>query len=400
MKILLVTPRVPFPPYRGDRLKVFNLARSLKKRNEVKIVAFLLDPSEEEHVRELQKYGLEIETVRLSRVHSLFNLNQSLYTSNPLQVSYYSSRRMSETIAGLTSTHEFDVVYFHLFITAQYHQAVSGNNALKVLDFTDSASLYLARYLHFLKNPLKRLYFRFDLAKVTKYEHVARHFDTLFVCSDVDRRHLQKRNVHENIQLFMNGFDSETFKCDGAQPEKSRIVFTGNMPYFPNRDGVLYFVKEIFPLVLRKIPEATFYVVGQNPSQEIRALHSNRIVVTGFVPDIRKEYLKSAVNIAPIRFGSGTLNKVIEALALGVPTVATSLSIMGLPDKLKRYIFTADTPDQFAQKVVDVMTNRDAHAKLMQDAVGVVNSLLSWDAVVKGFEDYLSKRIELRRREQ
>jgi glycosyltransferase involved in cell wall biosynthesis len=305
---------------------------------------------------------------------------------------------MVQKIMELTAAGRFDVAYFHLLITAQYHNAVADENTLKVLDLTDATSLYLTRYLQFLKKPLQRLYFRFDLYKTLQYERVVRFFDTIFICSNVDKEYLVKRNIHENIRLFMNGFDIDAFQYRITEPEKARIIFTGNMPYFPNRDGVLFFTREIFPLVLQKIPDAVFYVVGQNPPKEIQELRSENIVVTGFVPDIREEYVKSAVNIAPIRLGAGTPNKIIEAMALGVPTVATSFTIGGLPDELKKYLFVADTAGEFADRIVEILTNRTAYGNLMREAAVVIHDLLGLDNVMKEIEEYLNSRVKLKKK--
>jgi sugar transferase (PEP-CTERM/EpsH1 system associated) len=398
VNILVITSRVPFPPHRGDKLRIFNIIKTLAKHHKVTVVTNLFESSEENDVAGLKAYGVNVETVRFSKLRSRLNLFKSFYTNNPLQVSYYHSKRMGRKIKELTTAGRFDVAYFHLLITAQYHNAVADENTLKVLDLTDATSLYLTRYLQFLKKPLQRLYFRFDLYKTLNYERIVRFFDTIFVCSNVDKEYLVKRNIHDNIRLFMNGFDIDTFHYRATEPEKTRIIFTGNMPYFPNRDGVLFFTREIFPLVLRRVPGAIFYIVGQNPPEEIQELRSENIVVTGLVPDIREEYIKSTVNIAPIRLGAGTPNKIIEAMALGVPTVATSFTIEGFPGELKKYLFVADTAGEFADRIVEILTNRTAYENMMNEAAVAIHNLLGADNVMKEIEEYLNGRINLIKR--
>lgn len=348
--------------------------------------------SELKDVEQLKKNGIDIETIKLSAITSYLTTSRSLLTLDPLQVSYYYSNKMHERIAKITSTEKFDLIYFHLISSAQYLKSVKDESALKVIDFTDAVSLYLSRYVKVLKNPIKKIVFYYEYKSISRYEKIAREFDTLFICSNNDKDFLERRKIHDNIQILLNGFDSDSFKSEKIEPEKDRIIFSGNMPYFPNKDAVLYFVNEIFPLVLKKKPNAKFYIVGQQPPKEILALQSDNIFVTGFVEDIRKEYLLSQINVAPIRFGAGTLNKIIESLALGIPTVATSLSIQGFPDELKKYIFTADTPETFANVILKILDNPNIRNE-MTAASEKVFSMLNWEKIVSDFEDYIRSRI-------
>ena len=394
MKILIVTPRIPYPPYRGDKLKIFNICQNLITHNYVKVLTFLSKSSERSDVAELINLGIDIETVSLPKVNSLMNLFRSIFTLNPLQISYYYARKMHKRIYQLTLEKKFDVVYFHLLNSAQYYNAVASAQTLKVLDFTDATSLFLIKFLKFIKNPFKKIIFCYELWAVSKYEKIARQFDTLFVCSHVDREFLSDRKVHNNIQLLLNGYDHCTFKYEEKEAENGRIIFTGNMTYFPNIDAVTYFAKEIFPLVLEKIPYAKFYIVGQAPPKQVLKLMSDNVIVTGFAKDLKQEYLKSRISVAPIRFGSGSLNKIIESMVLGIPIVATNFAIQGFPKELTKYIFTADNELVFANKVVEIM-NGD-QSIMMKEAAEKISELLSWDNIVRNFEVILKEQIAIK----
>jgi len=393
LKILIITPRIPYPPFRGDKLKIYNLSKILNKNNDVYILTFLGDLSEEKDLELLKKENISIEAIKQFKYSSLINLIKSFFTSAPFQISYYYSKKMRNRITELTSINKYDVVYFHLINSAQYYEAVKNKDILKVIDFTDSTSLYLTRYLEFLKNPFRRLFFSIELKRILKYEQIVKKFDTLFVCSSVDKQFLIERNVHNNIQILLNGFDIDTFRFEKIKKEKGRIVFVGNMTYFPNIDAVVYFSNEIFPLILNKIPEAKLYIVGQNPTKEVIDLQSDNIIITGFVEDLKKEYLVSEVNIAPIRFGSGTLNKIIEAIALGIPIVATSLASQGFPSELKKYIHIKDHPKEIADEIISILSENDTIGKKLIEGREVISQMLSWEKIVKDFENYLKKRI-------
>ncbi|PKL83326.1 MAG: hypothetical protein CVV24_05500 [Ignavibacteriae bacterium HGW-Ignavibacteriae-3] len=394
MKVLIITPRIPYPPYRGDKLKIFNIAKTLSRNNSVTIVSFRENRNSRSEERELMKYGPEVRTVSLPLLKSLFNMVLAVFTNIPFQAAYFRSRKMKTEIQKLIERNNYDVIYFHLIRSAQYFEAAKNSKAVKMLDFTDAVSLYLSRFSEVTRNPIKKYTLLIELKRIINYEPIAKKFDTLFICSEKDKDYLEEKKLHPNIQFLRNGFNADLFAPEKIHFEKNRIIFTGNMPYFPNRDAALYFTKEIFPLVRESYPNSKLYLVGQKPPLEVRKLNSQNVIVTGFVEDIKKEYLLSAVNVVPIRFGAGTLNKVIEALALGIPIVATSMSVAGLPKELKKYIMTADNPATFAEKIIYIFEHESERRELMLEGSEVVRNLLSWNKIIGEFESYLLGRLK------
>lgn len=393
MKLLIITPSIPYPPYRGDKLRMFNICKILAQNHEVKVLTFQRNKDEDEYIKKLSEYGIDTETIWLSKLRSYLNLYRSFFTKYPLQVAYCYSKKMQKRICELTKKDNFDIAYFHLIISAQYGKSVCNESTVKVIDFTDSTSLYLKRHIKNVGSSIKTLPHKFEKYKVYNYENKCKEFDTLFICSNVDKTYLEERSIHDNIKLFLNGFDPNEFKANEQAVEKNRIIFSGNMPYLPNRKGVAYFVDEIFPLVLKEKPDAKFYIVGQNPPEEIQNLQSENIIVTGFVEDIKAEYLKSTVNVAPIKFGAGTPNKITEALALGVPTVSTSLAVAGLPDNLKKYISIADSPKDFASAIIRIMDDPSIRNSLLDTGKNEIYDTLSMENVVNNIVAYLKTRI-------
>jgi polysaccharide biosynthesis protein PslH len=393
LKILIITPRIPYPPFRGDKLKPYNLSRYLSDNNEVTIACFTTNRKEKNDIRKIEKPGIKVYTVKLSVFKSLLNVVLTFFTSKPLQSGWFYSADMRKLIRKLTEEQNFDVVYFHLIRSAQYLQDVQGKPVYKVLDLTDAVSLYLKRFADIEKNPFKKLFIRMEQRRLEKYERIACKFDTVFICSEVDKEYFEKKNISPNIRLLYNGVDTEYFSGNNSRYNPNKIIFTGNMPYYPNQDAVVFFTKSIFPKVLKKQPDAVFYIVGQNPPPAIQKLSSGNIKVTGFVPDIKQEYLDSCVNVAPMRFGAGTVNKVTESISLGVPVVSTSIAIKGLPHQLHKYIFVADDVDSFAEQVIKIMQDNSIRTTLMEEGKEVVRELLSWEYIAKNFENYILNEI-------
>ncbi|MEN3037656.1 MAG: glycosyltransferase family 4 protein [Candidatus Kryptonium sp.] len=173
------------------------------------------------------------------------------------------------------------------------------------------------------------------------------------------------------------------------------MSFIGNLSYFPNADAVYFFTREILPQILKEEPEARFYVVGQNPTKKMKKMSSEKIIITGFVNEIKYEYLKSAVVVAPIRFGAGMQNKIVEALALGIPVVATSVAVNGLPGELKDLVFVSDDPKEFAKNVVAVIRDPNIR-KQVQIRRYIVKDTLSLEVIGQKLENYLKELLTIK----
>lgn len=389
MKILIITPRIPYPPFRGDKLKIYNLAKNLSRNHSVKILTFLRSKKQLNDLKSFSKYGIEIETVNLPVIDSIIKVCFSIFTHFPFQAAWFNSSKMKKRVEEIIINDNYDVVYYHLIRSAQYLTENNSSKTIKVIDFTDAVSLYLKRFAEVETNPLKKFFIRIEQKRIEKYEKVAEKFHTLFICSEADKKFLIEKGNKANIKILNNGIDVDYFNSEKTEYKRNRIIFTGNMPYYANYDAATYFTKEIFPLIVKKVPDGEFFIVGQKPPKKIQLLASNNVFVTGFVPDIKTEYLKSAVNVAPMRFGAGTLNKVIESIVLGVPVVATSVAIGGLPKVLYKYIFIADNPVKFADEVIKIINNPRIREELMEEGKSVIKEMLSWGKIVNDFESYL-----------
>ncbi len=395
MKILLITPRLPYPPHRGDKLKIFNLLKRLSKTHSIHLISFVEDQRELEYVQFLKPYCAAIEVVPLPRWRSYLQCLFGLFSVLPLQVHYFKSEKMRRRIGEICSRHHFDVIHTHLIRMAQY-TAHSGHH-LRVLDLTDAVSLYLNRFLSREKSSIRKLLLKIELERIKRYENILEQFHACFVCSEPDKEQLLQAAPDAEIRIIPNGVDLGYFSCNGTtQFDPEKIVFTGNLTYYPNIDGIFYFVKEIFPLVKKEVPAAKFYIVGQSPPAKVRALASKDVIVTGFVEDIKQYYLSSAVAVSPIRFGAGTLNKILEPLALGVPVVATSMGTEGLDLAIGKDILVADRPHAFARHVIRVMKDSDFREKLGKEGMALVRQLYNWDTVVQGLENIYQEMIDER----
>lgn len=188
MKILIVTPRIPYPPYRGDKLKIYNIVKVLLKNNDVRIITFYQNNKDKANADAIRELGVKIDLVRLTLVESLMQVLFAITKKFPFQVAWYKSSRMKNAIDFLLEQERFDVIYYHLIRTAQYLSTKDSNPKLNIIDFTDSVSLYLTRMLNQEKNLIKRFAIHSELKRVEEYERIANKFDSIFICSEVDKK--------------------------------------------------------------------------------------------------------------------------------------------------------------------------------------------------------------------
>jgi polysaccharide biosynthesis protein PslH len=387
VKLLFLTSRLPFPPYRGDKLKIFNLIKYLSARHEVHLLSFIQHKAEAAFAGDLLGWCTSVDFVYLPAWQSLINCGLRIGGPEPFQVAYFRSSMMKRSLAKKIAAIHPDVIHTHLIRMAPYTMDVE--ETPRILDLTDAVSLYLDRYRSATSSRIRRWVLGIEHSRMLRFEKAISRFDQALVCSSVDREVLLENIPSARVNLLYNGIDLDTFTDDGSVAQyPNRIIFTGNMSYFPNADGAQFLVHDIFPHVKRQCPDAELYLVGQSPPRKVLALEREDVHVTGFVKDIRTEYLKSAVAVSPIRFGAGTLNKVLEPLAMGIPVVSTSIGIQGLDLNVGTDILVSDQPEQFADNIVALLRAHHLQNRIYSATREKIRAKFSWMEIGRNLESY------------
>lgn len=392
MKLLFLANRVPYPPHRGDKLKIYNLAKRLCKEHDLTLLCFTERNEEKQHLPKLQEIFKEVHFVHLPLWQSVLNAASGLWRDAPFQVLYFKSAAMQHVVDKLLKENNFDAVHVQHLRMSPYlaHHA----EVPRILDLPDAFSLYWKRRKDFPANPLKRMFESIEQKKVYRYERtILVQFNKVLVCSREDQEYLAKEHNADNVYLLPNGVDLSTFS--GPPHDYSRIdtlLFTGNMDYAPNVDAVIYFSKEIWPEILKRHPQMSFVIAGQRPVLEVQALAngSNRVVVTGFVPDIAEMYQKASIVVAPLRFGAGTQNKVLEALAMGVPVVCSNIGFAGLGIGSGEGAFMETTPDGFINAIEKLIQSEDLRKSAGEKGASHVRQHFDWDIISRQLSGYFT----------
>jgi sugar transferase (PEP-CTERM/EpsH1 system associated) len=387
LNILFVANRIPYPPFRGDKLKIFNLTRRIAKRHKLYLATFYESRSELEYVKELKPYFEHIELVYLPQWRSIINGIPALVTGEALQVAYFKHPKMHKVIDYILNTYHIDVIHTQHLRMSQYTRDLSYP---KILDLPDAYSLYYKRRNETERPLLGKLIDKIEIGRLVNREKDVLQYNKTLVCSKEDKVYLKKLHKAENIDILMNGVDLSTFDIGEGHDycQNINVVFTGNMNYAPNVDAVVYFAKELWPKVLQEHPQARFIIAGQKPTAAVQSLVSDSIEVTGFVPKIQDVYKNAAVVVAPLRFGAGTQNKVLESMAMGVPVVCTHIGFEGLGIKNGEGVYKASNSDDFSNKVIELLSDEHYRKQMGQQAHQIATTTFSWDVIAQQLEDY------------
>jgi len=371
MKILYLTHGCPYPPNKGDRIRSFHLLRHLSSQHDVTLIypSFSIDDLAQREV--LNKYCSDVFAIPhspfLARLKGLLALLQG----QALTLGYFYSRRLRESLMEVS----FDVVVADSSSMAQY---VLDFPQPKVVDFVDVDSEKWKAYAQNTSFPISWLY-RLEFHRLSRFEQeIVRRTEVCLVTSEQEHKYLEPC---DHVLVLPNGVDLDYFNPNfhDSSVENNTLLFMGAMNYFPNVDGVEYFAREIFPLIKQQVPTAKFVIAGMHPTKRIRRLAGPDIIVTGAVPDMRPYLNDATVCVVPLRIARGIQNKILEAMAMNVPVVATSVSNAGINARDDQEILLADTPESFAKAVVTLLRDANLRECLAKQARQLVENRFSWD---------------------
>jgi len=385
MKILYIVPNVPS----RVRVRPFNLIRRLTQNHEVSVLCLATNEEDRRFAAELPKHCPNVEIIWLPRWRSVWNCFAALFSSKALRFAYFYAPSLRRRVVEKVSRGEVDLVHAEHLKSVPMVQDVVGKVPM-VFDAVDCVSMFEARRRRVIQNPFLKVFFWMEWKKMAHWEAKAcQLFNRTVITSPVDKGYYPVRErMLEKIDVVPNGVDLGHFGFKQYEPEKNLIIFCGNLDYFPNRDAVLYFARSVWPILRSRRPELRFEIVGSRPPWSVRRLSGiDNVRVVASVPDVRPHLGCAWVALCPIRLQAGIQNKILEAMALGVPVVATRTCVPGLGVEPGKHVLVADQPEEIASAVELLLDNHTLRASLVEAARKYVEQHVNWDHSVEKLLD-------------
>ncbi|PKH05320.1 glycosyltransferase family 4 protein [Moritella sp. Urea-trap-13] len=391
-KILVLTPRFPYPVIGGDRLRIYELCKELSKTYSLTLLSLCETKYEMELNTPNDGVFSEIHRVLLPKLNSYVNCLLALPTKRPLQVAYYKSNQFKKLVEKLAKEH--DLVLPHLIRVADYVKNLPNK---KVLEMTDAISMNYTRACETKNNAgIKGLIYKLEKNRLNNYEKdVATLFDHNILVSQFDKDFLFKKGTesYNKTLVCSNGVDLSTLPYEFSLTNKE-VIFIGNMYSAQNFDAAMWFAKESLPL-LRKHGDYKFKVIGRiKPDDERKLRRLDGVIVTGAVDNIVSHARGGIAGICSVRLAAGVQNKILEYMALGIPSITTSTGLEGLEAQPEKDILISDNPEQFVSQIIKLEKDRDFAQKISINAFRYVQSTHSWSGKLNPVTTAIEKLLQ------
>ena len=364
MNILYLCHRFPYPPKRGGKIRPFNMIRHLSARgHQVTVCSLARSAEEAKDAQGISPYCAGFEIGHVTEWVQVARMVLRLPLPTPSSMGFFYSPELAGHVARLLRSKKWDLIFVHCSSVAQYVEHVQ--DVPKMLDFGDMDSQKWFEYANYKPFPLS-LGYRLEGAKMLAAEkRLARRFDLCTATTRAEWETLKDYGTGADTDWFPNGVDAAFFCPVDESYNADTISFIGRMDYYPNQECMARFCEQTWPLLKSQRPTMQLLIVGADPSPAMRKLGDlSGVTVTGSVPDVRPYIRGSALMVAPLNIARGTQNKILEAMAMGVPVVTSSIAAGGVDADAEAHLLVADTPQDCAQAIMRIVDNPMERARL------------------------------------
>ena len=392
MNILWLSHFVPYPPKGGCFQRSYNLIKELSRNNDVYLIALKhKDSTHPDFDINVAKYELEKFCKRIiivditSATSGMFLYAMALkclFTYNSLSVNMFKSNKIRTAIKKLMGEIDFQLIHFDTISMAEYIADIG--NVPKVLNHHGVESFMIKRRAMNEASIINKVYLMIEGYKLEKYEkRYCDKFDMNLAVSELDKDLLKNITGVENIEVIENGVDINYFSPSSSNLKNNNIIFAGRLDQYSNRKSIYYFCTKVWPLIKNKFPDMRLTIIGNNPSSKLVEIAGNdsNIQLLGYVDDVRPYFSKALISVCPIIDGGGTRIKILDALAMGMPIISTSIGCEGIDVTPGDDVLIADTPEEFVEKVEKIVSDVGIRKRMCVNARKTAENKYSWNAI-------------------
>jgi sugar transferase (PEP-CTERM/EpsH1 system associated) len=399
MNILYVVPNPPSLV----RVRPYNLILHLAKHgHHITVATTCANSHEQDDIERLRRLGPSVIAARLTKPRIAINLVNALVSGEPLQAEYCWQPDLKSQISKIKS--QFDVVHVEHLRGARYGTTVQSeienrkSNIPVVWDSVDCITYLFEQASKQSQSASGKIMTRLELGRTRKHEgRLVRQFDQVLVTSETDRQALERLGHRADIHVLPNGVDLGYFTPADTPREATTLVFSGKMSYHANVTAALYLANQVMPLVWSQRPEVRLVIAGSQPTSSVRQLakaEPARVEVTGFLPDLRVPLRKASIAIAPLQYGAGIQNKVLEAMACGIPVVASPLAVSALKVQPGKDCLVANSPQTFAEAILRLLSDEPLRVHVGTTGRRYVEAHHNWETIAAQLEAIYERSIE------
>ncbi len=387
MKILMLTPYLPFPLYSGGQIRTYNLLKNLAKQHEITLFSFIREEEERKHLPELRKYLKKIVVFKRRPAWDKKNILLAGFTPFPfVMIATYMSLRVRRKIARELKNNNYDLIHAEPF----YMTPNIPKTKIPIL-LVEQTIEYLVykKYVDDFKLSFLKPFMYFDVLKLKFWEeYFWKKANRLVAMSNQDKKIMSQAAHQKPIDVVANGVDIDFFASIKRKTLKiPTVLFVGNFKWLPNKDAARFLTFNIWPQIKKQVPNARLWIVGKNPTDKIKSLAKQKdVLVDDSVEDIRNAFGNASVLLAPIRNGRGTKYKVLEAMASKLPVVATPLGVEGVEVEDGRQVLVAKSAEKLAQHAVKILKDEVFSQKIASSAFKVIKQKYNWKKIAQDLD--------------
>jgi len=403
MNILYLSQLIPYPADAGPKVRIYRVLQHLMASgHRVTLVAFRRDIDTPEAIDHLRQAGITVHSVLMTRsvTRDAWELARSLVTNQSFMIGRDSVTVMHQLLQRLVVESHFDVIHADQLWMAQYGLAASTKNGAAsttrmVLDQHNAVFLIPKRLAAATTNPIKRLVLNNESRKLARFEvEVCRKFDRVVWVTEEDRLAINKMSNGQGSRLadpvIPICVDPQGDSQLTLQPGAKRVVFIGGMHWPPNAEGVIWFAREVWPLVVKQEPDARLTIIGKNPPATLSKLEVPNIELTGYVADPVPYLVESAAFIVPLHAGGGMRVKILDAWCWGLPVVSTAIGAEGLRYEHQKNLLIGEDVQEFAEAVVTLLRNPQKAQGIIAGGRKTVEEHYDWRKVYRAWDEVYS----------
>ncbi len=383
MKILMLTPYLPYPLLSGGQIRTYNLLKKLANKHEVTLFALIKENNEKRFIPELEKYCAKVKVFkRSSTPFTLSNIFRTAISSFPFLVIRNHVPEVVDAVKKELENDEYDLIHAETFYMMPHIPETTIPTLL-----VEQTIEYLGYESYAKKAPkLLKFLLDIDIRKIKLWErHYWNQSQKLIVMSDEDKKFIGSEiGSEEKIEVVANGVDTAWFEeKKRVHPKYPTLLSVGTFKWLPNVEAVDFLVKKVWPLVSKTMQESRLWIVGNAPTKEVIAFQEKdpHITVSGTIPDIRDAFKGAHILVAPVFSGKGTRYKILEAMASGTPIVATTTAVEGLDVTHGTHVLTSDTPNGMAKLIVKLLKDPTLQKKLAKNGKAFVKNKYDWSII-------------------